>query len=52
MTPTTGLPFNIGQGFVAGSALFGVGALCYYGMGLSNATGIYERSLYEMISFG
>ncbi|CAG2119244.1 unnamed protein product [Medioppia subpectinata] len=45
MAPTTGLPFNIGQGVVAGSALFGIGALCYYGLGLSNSAGIYERSM-------
>ncbi|CAG2182380.1 unnamed protein product, partial [Oppiella nova] len=45
MSPTTGLPFNIGRGVVAGSALFGIGALCYYGLGLSHSAGIYERSM-------
>jgi len=45
MAPTTGMPFNIGRGVMAGSALFGIGALCYYGMGLSSGTGIYERSM-------
>ncbi|XP_054165017.1 growth hormone-inducible transmembrane protein-like [Oppia nitens] len=45
MAPTTGLPFNLGQGMIGGGALLGIGALCYYGLGLSNAPGIYERSM-------
>ena len=31
-------------GAVAGGALFGIGALCYYGIGLSNEPGAFERS--------
>ena len=50
LSPTTGVPFNIGKGVVAGSALFGIGALCYYGMGLSKGTGIYDRSMYSLFS--
>ena len=51
LSPTTGVPFNIGKGVVAGSALFGIGALCYYGMGLSKGAGVYERSMYLFLFF-
>ena len=30
---------------VGGAALFGVGALCYYGLGLSNEVGAIDRSM-------
>ncbi len=46
MSPTTGLPFDIGKGVMAGSALFGVAALCYYGLGLSSEPGIYDKSMF------
>jgi FtsH-binding integral membrane protein len=36
--------FNIGKGVAAGAGVFGLGALCYYGLGLSSEAGIVERS--------
>ncbi len=41
--PTQGTPFAIGQGALAGGAALGLGALCYYGLGLSNQTGAVDR---------
>lgn len=38
------LAFEIGKGAIAGGALFGLGALCYYGLGLSNDVGVIETS--------
>ncbi|KAL3985535.1 Inhibitor of apoptosis-promoting Bax1 family protein [Acanthocheilonema viteae] len=35
MGPTTGKPYMYGSAAVAGASLFGIGALCYYGLGLS-----------------
>ncbi|VDN06241.1 unnamed protein product [Thelazia callipaeda] len=35
MGPTTGKPFVYGSAAVAGASLLGIGALCYYGLGLS-----------------
>jgi FtsH-binding integral membrane protein len=45
MQPTSGTPFQIGQGAVAGAAIFGLGALCYYGLGMSSEAGVLERSM-------
>ncbi|XP_066273601.1 growth hormone-inducible transmembrane protein-like [Branchiostoma lanceolatum] len=36
---------SIGQGAAAGAALFGIGALCYYGLGLSSEPGALEKSV-------
>jgi hypothetical protein len=38
--------FNIGRIAVAGGSVFGIGALCYYGLGLSNEPGAIERARY------
>lgn len=38
------LAFNIGKGALAGGAVVGLGALCYYGLGLSNEAGALEKS--------
>jgi len=38
--PSSGTPFKIGQGAVAGASVFGLGALCYYGLNLSNEVGV------------
>ena len=45
MQPTAGTPFALGSGAVAGASLLGIGALCYYGLGLSKTGGTYENSL-------
>ncbi|BFZ17367.1 hypothetical protein BsWGS_20406 [Bradybaena similaris] len=45
MAPATDTPFNIGRGFVAGGAAIGIGALCFYGLGLSSTPGALDRSV-------
>ncbi len=45
-TPTKGTPFNIGQGAVAGASALGLGALAYYGLGLSNEVGTSEKAMF------
>ena len=44
MQPTSGAPFSIGSSAVAGASLVGLGALCYYGLGLSKTAGTFEAS--------
>lgn len=41
--PTSGAPFAIGQGALAGAAALGLGALCFYGAGLSNGVGAIDK---------
>lgn len=36
--------FKIGQGAVAGAAALGLGALCFYGLGLSSSAGAIDRA--------
>lgn len=44
MQPTTGAPFAFGKGMLATAGVFGIGALCFYGLGMSNETGALEKS--------
>jgi len=44
MQPTSGLPFEIGRGVVLGASAFGMGALAFYGMGLSNQASALDNS--------
>jgi len=44
MAPAGQTAFNIGKGAVAGGAAVGLGALCYYGAGLSSATGAIDHA--------
>jgi hypothetical protein len=37
--------FSIGQGFAAGAAALGIGALCFYGLGLGKEVGAIDRSV-------
>lgn len=37
---------QIGRAVLAGASLFGVGSLCYYGLGLSNETGAIDRAAF------
>ena len=37
--PTTGAPFAVGQGMVAGASALGIGALAFYGLGFGNEAG-------------
>lgn len=50
MAPATDTAFNLGKGAVAGGAVLGLGALCFYGLGLSNQAGALEHSMYVFFS--
>ena len=43
--PTTGAPFAVGQGMVAGASALGLGALAFYGLGFGNEAGAVEKSM-------
>ncbi|KAJ8972584.1 hypothetical protein NQ314_000112 [Rhamnusium bicolor] len=43
MAPAGDTAFNIGKGAVAGGAIIGVGALCYYGLGLGKDVGAIDH---------
>uniref|UniRef100_A0A1B6CLG6 Growth hormone-inducible transmembrane protein n=1 Tax=Clastoptera arizonana TaxID=38151 RepID=A0A1B6CLG6_9HEMI len=45
MAPAGDTAFNIGKGAVAGGAVFGIGALCFYGLGLSNKAGAIDQAV-------
>lgn len=45
MAPSQGTAFNIGQGALAGASALGLGALAFYGLGLSNGEGAAERAV-------
>lgn len=45
MAPSEGKAINMGQGALAGAAVLGVGALAYYGAGLSGEMGAAEKSV-------
>ena len=45
MSPATSMPFNVGQGFLAGASALGLGALAFYGLGFSNEVGAVENSI-------
>lgn len=42
--PTTGKPFIYGTYAVAGASVFGIGMLCYYGLGMSKEINAVDRS--------
>lgn len=42
--PADGTAHVVGRSLVAGAAAAGIGALCYYGLGLSNEVGALERA--------
>ncbi|KAL3280654.1 hypothetical protein HHI36_003890 [Cryptolaemus montrouzieri] len=44
MQPTSGTPYAIGAGVVAGASVLGMGALCYYGLGLSSQASIMDHA--------
>jgi len=43
--PSQGTAFNVGQGALAGASVMGLGALAYYGLGLSNSAGAADRAM-------
>lgn len=45
MSPTTGGAFNVGAGAVAGAAVVGMGALAYYGLGMSSEAGAVDKQV-------
>lgn len=45
MAPAGDTAFNIGKGALAGASAFGIGALCYYGLGMGSQAGALERSM-------
>lgn len=36
--------YKLGKGFAAGASVLGIGALCYYGAGLSSSTGAIDHA--------
>ncbi|XP_076298882.1 growth hormone-inducible transmembrane protein [Lasioglossum baleicum] len=44
MAPAGETAFNIGKGAVAGGTVLGLGALCYYGLGLSSSSGAIDQA--------
>ncbi|XP_050392756.1 growth hormone-inducible transmembrane protein [Patella vulgata] len=45
MAPAGESAFKVGRGVVAGASVVGIGALCYYGLGMSNELGAIDRSI-------
>ena len=45
MAPEQGTAINMGQGALAGAAVLGLGALAYYGAGMSGEMGAVEKSV-------
>lgn len=45
LAPAGETAFGIGKGAVAGGAALGIGALCYYGLGLSNKSGAIDHAM-------
>ena len=45
MAPASGTAFSMGQGALAGASVLGLGALAYYGLGLSNEVGSVDRAV-------
>merc|ERR1719400_2970011 len=43
--PSQGTAFNIGQGALAGASALGIGALAFYGLGLSNKEGAADKAM-------
>lgn len=37
--------FSVGKGLVAGGSVLGLGALCYYGLGMSSQLGAVDRAV-------
>lgn len=44
MAPAGDGAFNMGKGLLAGASALGIGALCFYGLGLSNEVGAIDRA--------
>ncbi|KAK0087050.1 hypothetical protein PV325_001831 [Microctonus aethiopoides] len=44
MAPAGENAYKLGKGFAAGASVLGIGALCYYGAGLSSSTGAIDHA--------
>ncbi|XP_033110132.1 growth hormone-inducible transmembrane protein-like [Anneissia japonica] len=44
--PADGTAITLGQGLVAGAGIAGIGALCYYGLGMSSEAGAIDRAAF------
>uniref|UniRef100_A0AC34FP98 Growth hormone-inducible transmembrane protein n=1 Tax=Panagrolaimus sp. ES5 TaxID=591445 RepID=A0AC34FP98_9BILA len=42
--PTTGKPFIYGTYALSGASVFGIGMLCYYGLGMSKGMSVMDKS--------
>lgn len=45
LQPASDTAFSLGKGAVAGASILGIGALCYYGLGLASEPGALEKSM-------
>jgi len=45
MSPSSGTAISVGQGALAGGAVLGLGALAFYGLGLSSDVGAVDRAV-------
>jgi len=45
MAPGGEAAFSIGKGAIAGGAVVGLSALCFYGLGLSNQSGAIDHAM-------
>merc|ERR1719348_2905410 len=45
MSPSSGTAISVGQGALAGGAVLGLGALAFYGLGLSSEVGAVDRAV-------
>jgi len=45
MAPSEGTAISMGQGAVAGGAALGLGALAFYGLGMSSEVGAVDRAV-------
>lgn len=45
MAPAGTGAFSIGRGFLAGGSVLGIGALCYYGLGMSSELGAIDKAV-------
>ncbi|GIX87630.1 growth hormone-inducible transmembrane protein [Caerostris darwini] len=45
MAPEQGTAFNLGKAVLLGGSAFGIGCLCFYGLGFSSEPGAFEKSM-------
>lgn len=45
LAPAGETAFSVGKGALAGASALGLGALCYYGLGMSSQAGVMEKAV-------